>query len=184
MAAPAPDDDTALALHAADGDHAAFTELVRRYGARLDCLLRRTCGLPPQAAEDVAQETWLKVWNALPAWQPGHFRGWLFAVARNTARDHNEKAGRRTAAPLAAAAGVPARGDTAAAAAESAERAAQLDKCRDRLPADFRTAFDGYVGGESDEQQAAAAAVQPETIRSRRCKARALLRKCMGIADS
>ena len=62
------------------GDSLAFAALVCRYGARIIGYLR---GVNVRAADlgDVAQE----VWRGLPAWQAGHFRGWLFRIAHNQA---------------------------------------------------------------------------------------------------
>lgn len=56
--------------------------------------MRRLVG--PDDADDVMQETWLKIHRALPRWRPtGSLRAWTFSVARNTARDHWKQEARR-----------------------------------------------------------------------------------------
>jgi len=65
----------------------AFSELVRRYRARI---LRTACGIvgSAQEADDVAQETFIKAWNALPHYHAqGTFGSWLYRIAINTAID-------------------------------------------------------------------------------------------------
>jgi RNA polymerase sigma-70 factor (ECF subfamily) len=68
-----------------DGRHVeAFTELVERYEAkvfRLCCALLKDGAL----AQDMAQETFLRVWRALDCYDPaiGAFSTWIYAIARN-----------------------------------------------------------------------------------------------------
>lgn len=68
------------------GDPHAFGRLVQRYEGPLFGYLGRM-GLGPQAAEEVAQETFLRAWAALPRFDPGRgpFSTWLFCIARNLA---------------------------------------------------------------------------------------------------
>jgi RNA polymerase sigma-70 factor (ECF subfamily) len=54
---------------AATGDHAAFALLVRRYEARIVIYLRQMVG-DADLASDLAQETFLAAYQALPRWQP------------------------------------------------------------------------------------------------------------------
>lgn len=45
-----------------------------------------------QDAEDISQETFLKVWKNIKKYREGeNFKTWLFAIARNTAIDHLRK---------------------------------------------------------------------------------------------
>jgi RNA polymerase sigma-70 factor (ECF subfamily) len=77
------DDDDQLMLRLQGGDRSAFDELVSRHQGRLwGFFVRNT--RDPQLAEDLTQETLLKVydqfWDYLPS---GRFSGWIFRIARN-----------------------------------------------------------------------------------------------------
>lgn len=79
---------------ALSGDQEAFEEVIRRYSrqafARAYSLLRQ-----PEEAEDVVQETFLKVWNSRQKIRnPEKFSQWLFTIVRNQAFDVMRK--RRT----------------------------------------------------------------------------------------
>jgi RNA polymerase sigma-70 factor (ECF subfamily) len=68
------------------GDAPAFERLLERYQRRLfGFLLRRA---PPQHAEDLFQETWLRVVRARESFDPARrFSTWLFQIANNLCRD-------------------------------------------------------------------------------------------------
>ena len=76
-----------LIKSAAAGNMGAFAELVRRHRSRV---LRTAAGVvgSVEEAEDVAQQAFIKVWNALPDYDPsGSFSAWLYRIAVNTALD-------------------------------------------------------------------------------------------------
>jgi RNA polymerase sigma-70 factor, ECF subfamily len=79
--------ETALALRAQEGDVEAFAALVERRTAGLVAFLRRMLG-DAEDARDVAQLTFLRVWENIgrydPAWA---FSTWLFRIAGNLAID-------------------------------------------------------------------------------------------------
>lgn len=76
--------DGELLRLARDGtDDAAFRELYRRHRAVVQGFLRRLLQ-DDAAAEDVLQETWLRVHQHLDRHDPARaFRPWLFQIARN-----------------------------------------------------------------------------------------------------
>lgn len=75
-----------LVLVALLGNMAAFDELVRRYRGAVVRVAMQVLG-SRQAAEDVAQETFLLAYKALPQLQdPARFAGWLYAIALHRAR--------------------------------------------------------------------------------------------------
>jgi RNA polymerase sigma-70 factor (ECF subfamily) len=89
------DDD--LIGRAAGGDTDAFGRLVRRHLGRIVAFAGRTLG-DAAAAEDVAQETFLRLWTGAARWRPTGARlsTWLHTVALNLCRDRMAK--RREAA--------------------------------------------------------------------------------------
>ena len=66
-----------------------FADLHMRYAARVTGYARGMVGVDD--AEDVAQETWAKVWRALPRklpeLEPDGMGAWLMTIARNAAVD-------------------------------------------------------------------------------------------------
>jgi RNA polymerase sigma-70 factor (ECF subfamily) len=82
------DPDEALLVRIADGDPAAVRALVGRKLPRVLGLAQRMLGDAGEA-EDVAQETFLRVWRQAPKWRPGEarFDTWLHRVALNLCYD-------------------------------------------------------------------------------------------------
>jgi RNA polymerase sigma-70 factor (ECF subfamily) len=65
--------------------------LIERYSGPIYSFLRRMTGSPSDA-EDIAQDTFVKVWRKLSAYHTnGTFKAWVFAIARNTAIDKLRK---------------------------------------------------------------------------------------------
>ena len=70
------------------GDHAAFGVLVRRYERKLIRVLARLVR-DPEAARDLAQETFWRVFDRLDRFDTGRrFGPWLFRVGVNLGLDH------------------------------------------------------------------------------------------------
>lgn len=82
------------------GDASAGDTLVRRYYRPLIGYLQRITG--SQAAEDLHQQTWLSVLahadRFVATGGAGSFRGWIFRIAANKAKDYWRAAGREKAA--------------------------------------------------------------------------------------
>lgn len=80
-------EDERLAAQAQTGDRQAFTLLVRRYQERVFRFILRMSGVRDEAM-DLTQETFMKAYQALPAWRPeARFGTWLFQIARNVTLD-------------------------------------------------------------------------------------------------
>lgn len=76
-------------------DPQALHELVDRYSARVFGLLYRLTG-SRETAEDLLQETFLRVVRTIPEYRHGgRFESWLFRIAANLARDHARRMKRR-----------------------------------------------------------------------------------------
>lgn len=79
--------DPALIRAAANGDQDAFAFLVRAYQAQVWRFLCRLVG-DRSLAEDVTQETFLRVFTRLPTFAfRSKFSTWTFAIARNAGID-------------------------------------------------------------------------------------------------
>lgn len=82
-------------LRVRDDDAGAFEELVRRYEARVVRLMY-TIGPRNDIAEDLAQETFMRVYRARKRYEPGaKFSTWLFTIAGNVARNASRSLSRR-----------------------------------------------------------------------------------------
>ena len=70
------------------GYERAYRELVRRYQRPIFSLIYRMVR-DRERAEDLAQETFVKVLNALESYRPEYkFSSWIFKIANNAAIDH------------------------------------------------------------------------------------------------
>lgn len=79
--------DVELLEAARGGDREAISQLVERYSPRLLRYLRRMAG-EVDAADDLLQDTWLRVVERLDQHRKGRpFAPWLFSVAHNCAID-------------------------------------------------------------------------------------------------
>lgn len=102
--------DDALLQRVRDRDEAAFAELVRRHlGAVHTYLLRMTRSSAD--SEDLAQETFLRVWQKASAYKPGKVRAttWIHRIAHNLCVDgfrrHSAKGGHLVDSDLSNAGG-------------------------------------------------------------------------------
>jgi len=88
--------DEQLAQQLQRGDRAALTALVERhYDPLLGYLYRMTRG-ERSLAQDLAQETFLRVLRGIASYGfPRPFKPWLYAIATNLARNHYGSADRR-----------------------------------------------------------------------------------------
>jgi len=80
--------DAVLASRVAQGDTAALEALYDRYASTVLGIALRVIG-DREAAEDVLQETFWRLWKSAATFQAarGSFAGWLFRITRNLAID-------------------------------------------------------------------------------------------------
>lgn len=77
------------------GESSAFDRLYARHASKLLLTVRsRLDGLPKNKAEDVVQETWMRVSAKVCKQTFTNFAGWLSAIARNLAIDEARKSKR------------------------------------------------------------------------------------------
>jgi RNA polymerase sigma-70 factor (ECF subfamily) len=157
MASPPPFDearlpsapDTEVVLHALGGHEPAAREIVRRYQRPVYNLVRRMVR-DPGTAEDLAQETFLKIFRSLGTFDPRlRLSAWVLKIAHNTAVDQLRRA-RISYVPLEADAGeddAPPRqiADERALAPDrvvtSAEMADAIGRALDGLRPEYRAAL-------------------------------------------
>jgi RNA polymerase sigma-70 factor (ECF subfamily) len=79
-------DTTLVIQRIKNGDRSAFAELVTYFQRPLFGYLGRM-GMSQAAAQDIAQETFLRAWTRLADYDPARsaFSTWLFTIARNLA---------------------------------------------------------------------------------------------------
>lgn len=100
---PPVTDDEALMLAFKAGDARAFEVLVHRHRAAVFNFLFRLSG-NRQRAEDLLQETWLKVIRSAAGYETrARFTTWLYTIARNLCMDALRKESYRRADSLDAA---------------------------------------------------------------------------------
>jgi RNA polymerase sigma factor (sigma-70 family) len=186
-----PDDELMLAY--AGGDAGAFDVLYQRHEAGLYRFVRRLLGSAAAAqADEVFQDTWLRIVTARASFQPqgAAWRTWAFTIAHNVAMDRLRVSGREVAVDEGADGGEPldwlmASLDRVAPSSEDLAfwraAGAQLLHCLDALPAPQRAAFLlHHEDGASVEDLARRLALPFETAKSRLRYALKKLRGCMG----
>ncbi|MEO0531470.1 MAG: RNA polymerase sigma factor [Planctomycetota bacterium] len=136
------DPDVRLMLRVRDDDAAAFGELVARHQDRLVSVLTYQVGRR-ELAEELAQETFLRVYKARDRYEPGaKFTTWLFTIANNLALNAKRGLARKKEVRLAAnrpdETGVAAPHPTAASAAMPT-RVADRTELRDAVQAAIAT---------------------------------------------
>lgn len=83
--------DQDVISHAREGRESAFRELIRRYERPVFSVIYRMVR-DREMAEDLAQETFIKVLNALDRYDPKYkFSSWIFKIAHNATLDQLRK---------------------------------------------------------------------------------------------
>ncbi len=181
-------EDEALIRRAQTGDLAAFNTLVIRHQDAVYGLALRFLG-SREAAEDAAQEAFLRAYRSLDGFRGGKARSWLLTIVANLARDELRRRKRRPQrslegererfpdrAPPEPAADAPTPEEQAVAGLGRAELEAALAT----LPDEWRmTVLLADVHGLPHEEVAAATGVAPGTVKSRLSRARGRLRDAL-----
>lgn len=187
-AAPAPDTDWAqtsdelhgTAVFDATGDRAAmpsWDELVRQHADRVYRLAYRLSG-NQHDAEDLTQETFIRVFRSVQSYQPGTFEGWLHRITTNLFLDMVRRRARiRMEALPEDYDRVPSAGPTPEQIYHDALLGPDLQAALDSLPPEFRAAVVLCdIEGLSYEEIGATLGVKLGTVRSRIHRGRQALR--------
>jgi RNA polymerase sigma-70 factor (ECF subfamily) len=163
----------------AAGDPHVCRALVQRHLAGVYNLAYRMLG-DHGLAEDVAQESFLRLWKQSKRWRPeASIRTWLFRVTHNLAIDELRRRNRHPAVELPETMAVPSN---ALAAVYRGEISAQIDHALQTLPERQRTAFalvhqEGFGGSEA----AAIMGISIEALESLLARARRRLRESLAV---
>jgi RNA polymerase sigma-70 factor (ECF subfamily) len=170
--------ETTWVQQAARGDAQAFARLVDGYWDRVRRWLYGMTGRM-HLAEDVAQETFLKAWTALPQLREPHtFRVWLFQIARRCWADarRRSKAARKVPLPPE----MPGNQAGPLSDVIEGETREKLELSLELLPSKFRAAYLLWTQEElAYADIAQVLGTTEETARWRVCKARQTLLKLM-----
>ncbi|MGL4554587.1 MAG: RNA polymerase sigma factor [Gemmataceae bacterium] len=176
-----PEDEGRWVAASQGGDRSAFARLVEAYWGRLYRWLFQLTH-DRHAAEDLAQEAFLKAWANLARFRPGtNFRAWLFRIAHNAlVNTRRGPHARRAVMPD----DVPGDGPGPQDVALSREELARVGKAVEGLPTDWRAALLLRVEeGLSFRQIAAVTDTTEETARWRVFKARQRLMAWLDRGD-
>ena len=83
-----------LCRQAQSGDRGAASALLEKFYRQVFSHQRRLCG-NEQMAEDLAQETFIKIWSSLKSYRgKSSFRTWIYTIAYHVYIDWSRKEGR------------------------------------------------------------------------------------------
>jgi RNA polymerase sigma-70 factor (ECF subfamily) len=169
--------ESEFVARAQNGDRAAFAALVRAHQDEVYTLARRLVG-DHHMASDVAQETLIRAWRALPK-----FRGdsklstWLYRITVNTAWTHKKRAARHSTSPIEEHPEIAApygEGDPEF-AGETVELRGRLRRSLDRLPPAHREVVvlkDIYGWSHAEIAESIGITVTAAKVRLHRARAR------------
>jgi RNA polymerase sigma-70 factor, ECF subfamily len=183
--------DSVLVGAIAQGDHAAFETLMRRYNGKL-FRIARSIVKDDSDAEDVLQDAYMDAYRHIDDFRGDSQVGtWLTRIVINQALMRLRKEKRRSViVPFRE----PGSGEAERAEVDVADRTTEspssrllrgeirriLERRIDELPLSFRTVFImREVEDMSVEETAEALGIAPATVRSRLFRARALLRESL-----
>jgi RNA polymerase sigma-70 factor (ECF subfamily) len=182
---PRPELDDVTLKRAQRGESAAFRKLVELYERPVFALLSRMLGPRGRRhrVEDLAQETFLRVYRALPGWVPdgpARLSSWILTIATRLALDELGKASARDL-PLDAAKKLPAR-DTSDREAERRSTGEAIGRAVATLEPSFQAVFLLRELHELEyEEIARALEIDVGTVKSRLHRARAALRQVLAL---
>jgi RNA polymerase sigma-70 factor (ECF subfamily) len=166
----------------AKGDQAAFERLYGATRAKLYGVLLRILG-KPELADDVMQETYVKVWKMAGKFDPTIASPitWMVAIARNRAIDIVRKRPDVSVEDLPEAMGVAADAPPPLARREMTEELRRLLSCLGKLdPEKQRIVLLAYYSGWSREQLAQKLDIPVNTIKTWLRRSLLEIRECMG----
>ena len=184
--------DADVVILAQQGRESAFRELIRRYERPVFSLIFRMVR-DRETAEDLSQETFIKVLNHVDKYRPEFkLSSWLFKIANNVAIDHMRKRqletvsmdgsphARSQAETEATSFDVEARQETALEELESKELGSAIERAIATLRPEYRSCIMlRHVEGRSYEEIAATLDLPLGTVKTYIHRARHELRRAL-----
>ena len=176
------------AVFDATGDHAAmpsWDELVREHADRVYRLAYRLSG-NAHDADDLTQETFIRVFRSLSSYQPGTFEGWLHRITTNLFLDMVRRRNRiRMEALPEDYDRVPSGGPSPEQVYHDARLGPDLQSALDSLAPEFRAAVVLCdIEGLSYEEIGATLGVKLGSVRSRIHRGRQAIREYLAAHES
>jgi RNA polymerase sigma-70 factor (ECF subfamily) len=176
-------DQTATTQHAEINSQwvpPTWDDIVRQHSARVYRLAYRLSG-SRQDAEDLTQETFVRVFRSLASYTPGTFEGWLHRITTNLFLDMVRRRQRiRFDALPEDNARLPGREPSPEQAYVDTHLAPDVQQALDALPPDFRVAVVLCdMEGLTYEEIAATLGIKLGTVRSRIHRGRLALREAL-----
>lgn len=171
--------DAELLARVADGDHDAFTQIMREHEDRVFAVCLRIVG-DREMALDATQETFLTAFRKAHQFEgKSTFGTWVYRIAVNTCYDLLRKRKRRPTEPLAEH--LDPADDGAEAQIEAAALRPEIQVALGKLPPEFRSAVVlSDVEGLSLPDTARALGIPVGTVKSRVFRGRRLLAEQLG----
>ena len=170
-----PSDAELIARVIAGDDRHAFAALVRRHQSSVRSLLRRLCAGDVALADDLAQDTFVRMWKGLRSWRGGaRFSTWLHRIAVNVWLSH----ARRSAPPDPEMAEAASGSSGAVEARRDLERAFAFLRPEERLALAL-----AYAQDLTHEEAAEAAGWPVGTLKSHLLRGKEKLRRRLVLEE-
>jgi len=170
--------DTELVERCLGGDNEAFAGLVQLYQDRIYSLALRLLG-GESAAEEAAQEAFVKAFRALPSYNKTYpFSSWLFGIAHNACMDALRAAGRNVSMDEEDFPDIPDRGPAVEDAVGEAIDEARIEALLASLPPLYSEVLLLQYREDIGPAEIARILGVPEgTVKARLFRARALIKE-------
>ena len=176
--------DAQLVVLALDGDSEAFETLLKRYREEIYALcIARTAG-NKEDANDLVQETFVKVFINLEKYDPKYtFGQWIYTIARNTFIDYVRR--RRDNLSIESLVSAPSLAPTADEEPDqriiNEQHGAQIERCMASLPDKYRQMAElRFVRELSYEEIASQMGLPIGTVKTQIHRARERLARLIG----
>lgn len=193
MQASQQTNDAQLMQRIANQDKGAFERLLDRHLTGTRSYLQRLCN-DPSLAEDLAQETFLKVWLNAHQYQPsaGALSTWLYRIAHNQFLDYAKSNSQKLAQATSAAndvAEVSSEAPSIEHQLENAQALAWLERELPKLPVNQRSVLMlRYLRNQTNDEAAEVLGLSSHATESLASRARAALknrlRKWQKVAET